>query len=286
MTTTSTPTAGPDRIRRTIWVALLMVVFYVFCAAVLGNLFGELAGDDDTAEFVLSHFIPLPIAIVLGLLFVRWARWDGIWSETPTVSMRPRRLWLILIPVLATIIPIGNAFDVDWPSQSVSTVLLVAGGVLMVGFGEELYLRGILLTAVRARHGELVTLLVTSIVFALAHVLSSIWADVPFGRIVFQVFGLTMAGIAYYWLRRVTGRLWVGVLVHAFTDGVLYLGSDISRPSEALTHHATSSNETFLIVVQVVLIVLSVISIVSVVREDRRHRAGARTPASEAVTER
>lgn len=113
--------------------------------------------------------------------------------------------------------------DVAWAERSLGVIAVVALGTLLVGVGEELAIRGILLTAVRARHGEFVTLLVTALVFALAHIPGSIISGLPMAFIALQVGGLAIAGATYYWIRRVTGRLWVGILVHAFTDWVLYL---------------------------------------------------------------
>lgn len=66
-------------------------------------------------------------------------------------------------------IPITNLFDVPWSERSFGLIALITLGTLMVGFGEELVMRGILLNAVRARHGELAVLFITSIVFGLAH---------------------------------------------------------------------------------------------------------------------
>lgn len=278
MTTSSPSATRAHRVRPSIWAGLVAVAVYVFFAAVVGNIVGDMAADD-TAEFVLSHYVPLPIVIVLGLLFVRWAGWRGVFSETPTPLLRPRRLWLIAIPLLAFTIPIANLADVDWSALSIGTVLLIVGGVLMVGFGEELYVRGILLVGVRERHGELVTLLVTSFVFAAMHIVGSLWAGLPFAFIVFQVSALTLSGVTYYWIRRVTGRLWVGVLVHAFTDGVLYLGSGASRHADALADAGSNVDETFAVTVQVLLIVAGLASVLSTIREDRRDRTARKVNA-------
>ncbi|WIB33081.1 type II CAAX endopeptidase family protein [Curtobacterium sp. MCSS17_005] len=259
-----------ERVPRTIWVGLLAVVVYLLFAAVLGNILGDLA-DGDTASFALSHLIPLPIAIVLALLFVRWSGWAGVWSEVPTFRMQPRRWWLVVIPVLAVALPLGQVADIDWGTRSAGVVVTIVVGTILVGFGEELSLRGILLTAVRGRHGEFVTLVVTAVTFALAHVVGSIWGGVPLAGIAFQVAALTSTGVTYYWIRRVTGKLWVGIAVHALTDCVLYLTSSASSASEALINGpGTITNQTFLATVQVLLIIAVLVSVVSVIREDRR----------------
>lgn len=266
-----------NRVRPQIWIGLGAVAVYVVFAAVLGNALGALAGPDDpTREFALSHLIPLPIAILLGLLLVHRAGWSGrVWREQPTPEMTPRRLWLVAIPLLAVLVPLGQVFTIPWAERALDVILIIAVGTLLVGLGEELYLRGILLVTVRERHGELVVMLVTASVFALAHIVGSLWHAVPPAVIAFQVSFLFLTGIVYYWVRRVSGRLWVAVLVHAFTDFVLYLGSAAGNPSEALATSADTGNPVT-VVAQILLIVAVLLSIVSVIREDLRNRRAAR----------
>lgn len=260
---------------RSIWLALAAVVVYVLLAAGLANLLSGLVGDDqELAEFSLGHFIPLAIAIVGLLLFLRWARWGAdVWRERPTPTLTPRRWWLISIPVLVVLLPISQLGDVPWAARPIGYVLVIAAGTLMVGFGEELLIRGVLLTAIRARHGELVTLLGTSVVFALAHIPGSIIAGVPVAVIAFQVAFLAAAGASYYWVRRVTGRLWVAMVAHAFTDWVLYLASGAGTPAASLPQaHSSESPDPFQATFQTLLLIATTVSIISVVREDRRNK--------------
>lgn len=262
---------------RSVWLALAVVVLYVLLAAGLGDLLSGLVSEDqELAQFALGHFIPLAIAIVGLLLFLRWVGWGAdVWRERPTPTLTPRRWWLVSIPVLVVLLPISQLGDIPWASRSIGFILVVAVGTLMVGFGEELVIRGVLLTAVRARHGELVALLATSAVFALAHIPGSIIAGVPIAAIAFQVSFLAAAGASYYWVRRVTGRLWVAMLAHALTDWVLYLESGAGTPASSMPQDHSGSPEPFLATVQVLLLIVTTISIVSVFREDRRRRAAA-----------
>lgn len=274
------------RVPRTTWVGLAAAAVYLVFAAVLGNVFGALAGDDETAEFVLSHYIPLPIAIVLGLVFLRYARWGrGVWAEAPTPTLRPRRWWLVSIPVLMVLLPLVQLPATPWGARPFGTVLVVVIGTILVGVGEELFFRGILVDAVRARHGELVTLLVTAIAFGLAHVVGSIWAGVPAAAILFQVTFLAMNGSLYYWVRRVSGRLWVAMAVHALTDCVLYLAAGPSRATDALTDQQDDrSADPLLATLQILLIIAAVVGLVSAAREDRRTRRLRREQTADTTT--
>lgn len=267
---------------RSIWLALAAVVVYVLLAAGLGSLLSGLVSDEqELAQFSLGHFIPLAIAIIGLLLFLRWAGWgEDVWRERPTPSLTPKRWWLVSIPVLVVLLPISQLGDIPWASRPIGYVLVIAAGTLMVGFGEELLIRGVLLTALRARHGELVALLGTSLVFALAHIPGSIIAGASLATIAFQVSFLAAAGAAYYWVRRVTGRLWVAMLAHASTDWVLYLASGAGTPGASMPQaHSSESPDPFQATFQILLLVATTISIMSVIREDRRNKRSAAAAA-------
>ncbi|WP_411699041.1 lysostaphin resistance A-like protein [Conyzicola sp.] len=261
---------------RNVWVALGVVAVYILFAAGLGNLVGALADEDDAvAQFALGHLIPLPLAIGFLLLFLRWSGWGAdVWREQPTPTLTPRRWWLVFIPVLALLLPISQLGEVPWASRSAGFIALIALGTLMVGLGEELAIRGILLTAVRARHREIVALLTTAVVFGAAHIPGSLISGVPIAVIAVQFTALTAVGVTYYWVRRVTGRLWIGILLHAATDWVLYLGDDTPTVSIGNDHEMTGSS-WFAATVQFLLWIAIALSVISVIREDRRNKKPA-----------
>lgn len=272
--------ATSTRIPRVWWVGVGAVLVYLLLAAGVGNLVGDAAGDDAALEFALSHFMPLPIAILLGVVFVHRSGWGSrVWRETPTSKLGPRRRWLLVIPVLMIALPLGQLGDVPWADRSVGVILSVLLATALVGIGEELYFRGILLESIRARHGELVTLLATSALFGLAHVIGSLWAGVPATTIAFQVSVLAMNGSLLYWVRRATGRLWVAMLIHAVTDCVLYLASGASSAAEALSQQNDPAEHPVLVVIQVALIAGAIAGVVSAAREDHRTRRAGRPSA-------
>lgn len=256
---------------------LVAAAVVVLFAGMLGNALSALVPKDDVAgDFAVSHLIPLPVEVVLVLLFVRYSGWGPLlWREAPTPTLRPRRRWLIAFPVLAVLLPISQLDDVPWSDRTVGFVLLIAVGTLLVGFTEELVFRGVLLTAVRGRHGELLAFVTTSAVFALAHVPSDLINGIPVAAVGIQFFALCGVGSVYYWVRRVTGTIWAAVLVHAFTDWVLYLASGSNDSTQALTsteHTADASPFSFAVVVQFLLWGAGVAGFVSVALEDRRKR--------------
>src|SRR5688500_17182248 len=102
-----TATTPSERVPRTVWVALVAAAVYVLLAAGLGNLLDALVDPGSpTAEFAITHLVPLPIAIAAGLAFARWSGWwHDIWTTPRVTAARPRRLWMLAVPVLMLIIP-------------------------------------------------------------------------------------------------------------------------------------------------------------------------------------
>ncbi|PZF11823.1 hypothetical protein DEI98_06815 [Curtobacterium sp. MCLR17_034] len=260
------------RVPKRTWVGLIAVVVVVAINVGLGNLLAiGIPGADVTLKFAVSHFIPLPITIIVALLFLRWARWGrDVWAETPTLKLRPARRWLIAIPALLTMSAVLQVAEIPWADRTALFVLVIVVGTALVGFNEELYVRGILLTAARGRHGELYALTISAGVFAIAHLPISLINGFPAYAIGLQIGALLVGGVGCYWVRRVTGRLWAAIAVHALTDCVLYLGSDFT---DSPNHHRSPVDLDILgVPVEVALWVMCVISIVSVAREDRRRR--------------
>jgi membrane protease YdiL (CAAX protease family) len=149
---------------------------------------------------------------------------------------------------------------------------------LLVGFGEELYFRGILRASIRTHHGETLALLVTSLAFGLAHSIVVILAGVDAGAVAFEVAATAAAGAVYYGVYRATGRLWVPIVLHALDDFSLSIsGADLTA------HPITDSGvNPITITTQVLLWALALALLISCIRQDRATRRGGLTPRSAA----
>uniref|UniRef100_UPI0028A65703 CPBP family intramembrane glutamic endopeptidase n=2 Tax=unclassified Microbacterium TaxID=2609290 RepID=UPI0028A65703 len=100
-----------------------------------------------------------------------------------------------------------------------------------------------------------------------------ITAGASLATIAFEVAFLAAAGASSYWVRRVTGRLWVAILVHAFTDWALYLASGAGTPAASLPQaHSSENPDPFQATFQTLLRIATTISLVSIIREDRLTR--------------
>ena len=130
------------------------------------------------------------------VVFVLWIQLDAPWMTLGTPS--------------ATFLPLDAQGALIWPLVVVRWI----GAALIVPVMEELFWRSFLMRWIQSPQFETVlpqrvalkAVLLSTFVFVLAHTL---WL------------AAAIAGLAYAWLYVRTGKLWVPVIAHAVTNGVL-----------------------------------------------------------------
>jgi len=173
------------------WVYGLTVAVVGALLALWWREYGELATQVwPTARETL-------LAVAVGLVvFALWISLDAPW-------MRVGEATAAFVPLDAQGQPMWSLIAVRW-----------VGAALLVPVMEELFWRSFLMRwldggsfeSVAPQSVSLRTVVLSTFVFTLAHTL---WL------------GAVVAGLAYAWLYRRTGKLWVPVIAHAVTNGVL-----------------------------------------------------------------
>lgn len=137
------------------------------------------------------------LAVVVGVaVFALWIRLDAPWMTIGSPS--------------ASFLPLDPQGHLMWPLIAVRWV----GASLLVPVMEELFWRSFLMRWVQSPQFESVlpqsvglkAIVLSTFVFMLAHTL---WL------------AAIIAGLAYAWLYVRTGKLWVPIVAHAVTNGVL-----------------------------------------------------------------
>jgi uncharacterized protein len=137
------------------------------------------------------------LGVGVGLaVFALWIRLDAPWMTLGSPS--------------ATFLPLDAQGQLVWPLVVVRWI----GAALIVPVMEELFWRSFLMRWIQSPQFETVVpqrvalkaVLLSTFVFVLAHTL---WL------------AAAIAGLAYAWLYVRTGKLWVPVIAHAVTNGVL-----------------------------------------------------------------
>lgn len=266
-----TDTRSTRQIPRTIWVGLAAAAFYILLAAVGGNLLSVFADGDETLDFALSHFLVLPVLIVLGVLLTRRAGWSReVWTA-PSPFTERRRWWMLAIPALLAVQVIALLFEVPWSERAVSVVLIFLGGTLLIGLGEELYFRGILRVTTLGHHRELAALLITSFAFGFAHTVGYLFDGLGIATILLNTLMISIDGALFYGALRATGTLWVPILLHGLGDFARYLASGENDADRAASAAAT----TVATVTLFLGVVLAIALAVSLARQDRKGRRDA-----------
>ncbi len=204
-----------------VWARVLPFALYMVFLAIEGWVADSVPGID------VRWLYPVKIVAVIGALWY----YRAVYTE---LAIRPNRYWAgFAAPLLGVIVFVlwinmdhgwmnlggGAGFDprndigaLDWPL----VLTRLAGAALVVPLMEELFWRSFLLRwiqevrflALEAAQIGLRAILISSVLFGLEH---SLWLA-----------GI-VAGLAYAWLYRASGNLWVPIVAHAVTNLVLGL---------------------------------------------------------------
>lgn len=145
---------------------------------------------------------------ILVLLRLSWGEKAGY-----TRGIRWWDLFLFIPPVAVALLPLANGI----PTTAPLTLAAFAALTLLVGFAEELWFRGLILTSLLPV-GIVRATLVSAVCFALPHllnVLGGIWD--PAFTVVDTIAALGL-GVTFAALRVRTGSIWPLVGVHALFD--------------------------------------------------------------------
>ncbi|HEV8315333.1 CAAX prenyl protease-related protein [Piscinibacter sp.] len=210
------------RLTRAAAVRVLPFALFMVLLAIRG------AAPPDGAWGFDPRWIYALAVLAVGALMWRWRREYGELSQQLAPDARELLLavgvgvavfalwitldapWMRLGAPVAKFIPVGGNGELLWPRIAVRWV----GAALLVPLMEELFWRSFVMRwidsarfeAVDPRQTSAKAVVLSTFLFMLAHTL---WL------------AAIVAGLAYAWLYRRTGRLWVPVVAHAVTNGVL-----------------------------------------------------------------
>ena len=173
------------------WIYGITVLLVAGVMAWYWREYGELSRQN------LPSLAEVALAVAVGVaVFVAWINLD----------MKPFRIG----EATATFVPLDAQGQLQWPLLIVRWI----GAALLVPVMEELFWRSFLMRWIDRPQFETVVphqvtvkaIVLSTFVFTLAHTL---WL------------AAIIAGLAYAWLFVRTGKLWVPIIAHAVTNGVL-----------------------------------------------------------------
>lgn len=208
---------------------------------------------------VLTEVVPVAVATVFLVAFLRWSQWDAIWRDPYRLPTSILTRAVVLLAVVGVLIrTVGGS----WGAAPARTLVILVLSALLTGLVEELALRGVLLRALRVgRRPEVACALWVVLASALVQ-LPILWlgSRAVSGADVAVALAL---GALLYLVRRTTRTLVAAILVHVAWD----LGSLLERADGGAWLTGGTA------VVAVVAAVAVALVLLLTVRRDRLRRA-------------
>lgn len=229
--------------------ALVVLVGVYFFASVVGEVFLLLVGlmqgwdmqrvadwlEESTAAQFANIFVVYGSMVLLTILYIR--RYKVPLSRLGVVRPRPRDLgWALLaIPVyiagyailLAVMTQLFPSIDVEQEQQigfdpgtsQFALLLTFVSLVILPPLVEEFIMRGFLFTTLLRRYKFGIAVVITSIIFALAHLQAGSGAPLLW---VAAIDTFILSVILCY-MRYKSGSLWPGITLHALKNGAAFM---------------------------------------------------------------
>ena len=183
------------------------ILFFLF------NIMGGIIGFPLLGEPALLVTLAALVTAAGGLFMVWYLGW---WQRAGYAFLgRITDLPLYLLPAAVAFLPL---FEVTTPTSS-GTVAIFVMLSLVVALAEETFFRGLILQSLRPA-GVLPAVLVSSLLFALPHLLNSLggmWDPVFTLVNTFAAFGI---GIVFSALVLRTGSIWPPIVLHALINAI------------------------------------------------------------------
>ncbi|MGY1695191.1 CPBP family intramembrane glutamic endopeptidase [Geodermatophilus sp. SYSU D00814] len=280
MTETASPTS-PFWDRPATWKPFALIagylVFFGAITTVVGTVFGDRIDDDNVVADAASIFFGLVLPIGIGALALLVFTWRVGWL--PEVLGRQPiggRGWMWIAPALVLAVIVAHTGAVDWDEWTSGEIAMLALLGVCIGVAEELATRGLAVKMLRdAGHTERFVAVVSSVLFALMHLINLL-AGMELTTVLGTVVYTFCFGVCMYLAMRVTGTIWVAIVLHGLTDPTTILST--GGVDEAVGTQDVSGWSALAVIGTFAFMLFAVIAVFLVrgTREDRRSTAPAR----------
>jgi hypothetical protein len=179
--------------------------------------YDDIVGSADNA--LKAIVIPLAVVAVALIIVTTLLGW---WKPALCDEHRARG-WIMAVPIVMLTVTIaginyGHLGDLDS-----GLLLWIAVGTLLVGFSEELMYRGLVLVSFRGAMRESHAWFWSSVAFGLLHGINAFLGQ-DFVPTIVQIVSAFVLGSGFYVARRVSGVIFLPMLMHTLWDFSTFTG--------------------------------------------------------------
>ena len=250
MSTTSRASSAAPRLNG-LAAAIGVALFYTIGMGVIWLL----TRSDDTDGYPSMRSLLLPLA-VLGLLTITLA-W---WGRTPLQRSSKVGVFGLLGLAIIVLPLLDGVLAAPWSALGWGTLGAIALGTLLVGIGEEVAFRGLILNALLPRFTVVGAVIGSAVLFGLLHSVNVLIVS-PASTVAIQVVLTTIFGIAAGWVYVLTGgNLTLLIIIHWLYDFGVFAATE------------SGSDTTLGLLVPVVTLVVAIVLTVMGIRRARGRR--------------
>lgn len=200
-----------------IFALALLITIQLASVGLEGGDYEALARSSTT--LTRQALVPHAIFLLVGLAVVARLR---LWRDAGFIPSLPgvtSRRWTLLPAALTLLgVVIGFAGALDERPVGYLVVLFVA--MMTVGFNEEVWFRGIVLSGYRRTMDDRPAIVVTALLFGLGHLINAA-LGLSIADVLTQVVATTVGGVVFGVIRVRTGSLFPAVATHGLYDAAL-----------------------------------------------------------------
>ena len=252
------------------FVGVLVLIAYMVIVSILWKVFAvDYSTVQDSQESLIKGVvIPVGIGAVLLAILTTWfGWWKPVMREHPVVAPK----WTLIVPVIMGLIVLVNMAMVDYSKVTLTYIAVLALGVGLVGFSEEILSRGLVIVGLRGSVSEGWVWFFSALLFGLLHGINALFGQ-SLGVTAFQIVMAFLAGSVFYVVRMSTGLLVVGMVLHAMWD------------FSSLGVSATGATSSLIgVVLNYVNIVIALVAVFVIVRAKNRANAEVAQPVPASV---
>ncbi len=198
-------------------IALLSITIYttitVIGKGVVNNVYG-ISYDQLEIVSIMIYFIPFALASALFFYFK--------YFKGSSFNRLKVNAWFVEFSVFGLGALFFQLFYGNYTDKNIGFIFQIIIFTLMVGIGEEILMRGVVLNALKERHGLYVAIIISSLIFGLLH-MTNVFAGRSLSKAFTQSVTAFLVGIVLAWVFIKTNNIIPNIIYHWLWNMVGFL---------------------------------------------------------------